>query len=212
MPPQICKLYLYNNEHALALAHHNSHMRKFADFSRGWGIGEETFEFWSWLARQYVWSFFSSLSPERSHFRHRAFAELLEHGTRSTLKIPTHFSTSPPANAAAAAAAQALEGGQRGALELEAMRALGLNPNQALQHPGFYYYMSARCTERRRERFLSVARAEVRCYHLRMSRMVAEVWYAVSGGRIVDYRAASWVQQRAEGRPPCVDTRGQLQL
>ena len=44
---------------------------------------------------------------------------------------------------------------------LDAMRVLGLNPNQALQHPGFYYYMSARCTERRRERFLSVARAEV---------------------------------------------------
>ncbi|TFY61713.1 hypothetical protein EVJ58_g4338 [Rhodofomes roseus] len=133
---KICKLYLYNNEHSLALAHHNSHMRKFADFSRGWGIGEETFEFWSWLARQ-----------------HRAFAELLEHGTRSTLKIPTHFSTTPPSHAAAAAAVQALESGQRGALELEAMRALGLNPNQALQHPGFYYYMSARSTERRRERF-----------------------------------------------------------
>ena len=49
---QICKLYLYNNEHSLALAHHSSHMRKFADLSRGWGIGEETFEFWSWLARQ----------------------------------------------------------------------------------------------------------------------------------------------------------------
>ena len=43
-----------NNEHSLALAHHAMHMRKFADFSRGWGIGEETFEFWSWLARQYV--------------------------------------------------------------------------------------------------------------------------------------------------------------
>ena len=52
--PQIVKLYLYNNEHALALSNHNSHMRKFADFSRGWGIGEETFEFWSWLARQWV--------------------------------------------------------------------------------------------------------------------------------------------------------------
>ena len=49
---QICKLYLYNGEHSLALAHHTSHMRKFADLSRGWGIGEETFEFWSWLARQ----------------------------------------------------------------------------------------------------------------------------------------------------------------
>ena len=52
----MCKLYLYNNEHALALAYHNDHMRKFADFSRGWGIGEETFEFWSWLARQSVYT------------------------------------------------------------------------------------------------------------------------------------------------------------
>ena len=50
--PQITKLYLYNNEHALALSHHNLHMRRFADFSRGWGIGEETFEYWSWMARQ----------------------------------------------------------------------------------------------------------------------------------------------------------------
>ena len=48
---QIMKLYLYNNEHALALSHHNLHMRRFADFSHGWGIGEETFEYWSWMAR-----------------------------------------------------------------------------------------------------------------------------------------------------------------
>jgi hypothetical protein len=49
---KIIKLYLYNNEHALALSHHSTHIRKFGDFSRGWGIGEETFEFWSWVARQ----------------------------------------------------------------------------------------------------------------------------------------------------------------
>ena len=49
-------------------------------------------------------------------------------------------------------AAQALEVTQMG---LEAMRVLSLNPNQALQHPGFYYYMAAWCTEQRRERFLS---------------------------------------------------------
>ena len=49
-------------------------------------------------------------------------------------------------------AAQALDPSQAG---LDAMRVLGLNPNQALQHPGFYYYMAARCTERRRERFLT---------------------------------------------------------
>src|SRR6266404_871261 len=51
---QICKLYLYNNEHALALSQHTIHTRRFSDFSRGWGIGEETFEFWSWIARQRV--------------------------------------------------------------------------------------------------------------------------------------------------------------
>jgi len=49
---QICKLYLYNNEHALALSQHTIHTRRFSDFSRGWGIGEDTFEFWSWIARQ----------------------------------------------------------------------------------------------------------------------------------------------------------------
>ncbi|KAI1785207.1 Gryzun, putative trafficking through golgi-domain-containing protein [Ganoderma leucocontextum] len=130
---KIVKLYLYNNEHALALSNQNSHMRKFADFSRGWGIGEETFEFWSWLARQ-----------------HRVFAELLEQGTRTTLKIPSAYPPQGPS--AAAVAAQALEASQVG---LDAMRVLGLNPNQALQHPGFYHYMAARCTERRRERFLS---------------------------------------------------------
>ncbi|KAI0943837.1 hypothetical protein AcV7_001818 [Taiwanofungus camphoratus] len=139
---KICKLYLYNNEHSLALSHHNSHMRKFADFSRGWGIGEETFEFWSWLARQ-----------------HRVFAELLEQGTRSSLKIPSHFAT--PLTAAAGIAAQAVESGnQRNPMEVDAMRMPGLNPNQALQHPGFYYYMAARCTERRRERFLRALEAE----------------------------------------------------
>jgi len=52
LPRQISKLYLYNQEYSLALSHHNSHMRRFADFSRGWGIGEETFEYWSWMARQ----------------------------------------------------------------------------------------------------------------------------------------------------------------
>ncbi|KAI8973973.1 Gryzun, putative trafficking through golgi-domain-containing protein [Trametes punicea] len=135
---KIVKLYLYNNEHSLALSHQNSHMRKFADFSRGWGIGEETFEFWSWLARQ-----------------HRVFAELLEQGTRSTLKIPSPYSAAAPS--APVLAVQSLEASQLGQ---EAMRVLGLNPNQALQHPGFYYYMAARCTERRRERFLTALESE----------------------------------------------------
>ncbi|KAI0002431.1 Gryzun, putative trafficking through golgi-domain-containing protein [Russula compacta] len=125
---KICKLYLYNNEHALALSQHAIHTRRFSDFSRGWGIGEETFEFWSWIARQY-----------------RAFAELLEHGTGSTLILPIH----EPALPAPALAPSGLA-------ELDALRILGLNPANALQHPGFYYYVAAQATERRRAQFLAM--------------------------------------------------------
>ncbi|KZP28516.1 hypothetical protein FIBSPDRAFT_917686 [Athelia psychrophila] len=131
---KICKLYLYNNEHALALSHHSTHMRRFADFSRGWGIGEETFEYWSWMARQ-----------------HRVLAELLEQGSRSSLMIPSH---QPTPSAAASATARG------GLMEVDSMQVPGLNPAHALQHPGFYYYMAARCTEQRRERFLAVVPAE----------------------------------------------------
>ncbi|KAH9072843.1 Gryzun, putative trafficking through golgi-domain-containing protein [Lactarius deliciosus] len=125
---KICKLYLYNNEHALALSQHTIHTRRFSDFSRGWGIGEETFEFWSWIARQ-----------------HRAFAELIEQGTKSTLILPTH----QPAVAVPGPASSALA-------ELDALRVLGFNPANALQHPGFYYYMAAQATERRHAQFLAI--------------------------------------------------------
>ncbi|KAF8841726.1 hypothetical protein BDN67DRAFT_927820 [Paxillus ammoniavirescens] len=131
---KITKLYLYNNEHALALSHHNLHMRRFADFSRGWGIGEETFEYWSWMARQ-----------------HRVLAELLEQGSRSALTFPTH---NPAPRASGAPNASAAGPGGVPA-DLEAVGTLGLNPSHALQHPGHYYYMAARCTEARRERFLA---------------------------------------------------------
>ncbi|KAJ6631526.1 Gryzun, putative trafficking through golgi-domain-containing protein [Mycena sp. CBHHK59/15] len=136
---KVAKLYLYNNEHALALSHHNTHIRKFGDFSRGWGIGEETFEFWSWIARQ-----------------HRILAELLEHGTQSKLVIPDHR----PVNPALAASQRASVTVPSNTLEIDAMRIMGINPSHALQHPGFYYYMAAKCTEARRERFLAAAEAE----------------------------------------------------
>ncbi|KAF9243228.1 Foie gras liver health family 1-domain-containing protein [Melanogaster broomeanus] len=139
---KITKLYLYNNEHALALSHHNLHMRRFADFSRGWGIGEETFEYWSWMARQWV-SFILSKPPYHGlipAIRHRALAELLEQGSRSSLTFPSH---TPASRASGASLASAL--GPGGApLNLDAVRTLGLNPSHALQHPGHYYYMAAR--------------------------------------------------------------------
>ena len=56
---KIVKLFLYNNEHSLACAQHHSHIGLFSDMSeRLWGIGESTFEFWSWVGRQSVSFFF----------------------------------------------------------------------------------------------------------------------------------------------------------
>jgi hypothetical protein len=77
--------------------------------------------------------------------RYRMFAELLEHGTGLTLVLPIHTPTLPTPAAAPV-----------GLTELDALRALGLNPANALQHPGFYYYMAAQATERRRAQFLSM--------------------------------------------------------
>jgi trafficking protein particle complex subunit 11 len=86
-------------------------------------------------------------------------AELLEQGMRSDLIIPVHKAP------AAAQTSNNLRGtAQTSALELESMRSLGINPSHALQHPGFYYYMAAKCTEMRRERFLAATEAEVSHY------------------------------------------------
>ena len=42
-----------------------------------------------------------------------------------------------------------------GLAELDVLRVLGLDPANALQHLGFYYYMAAQATERRHTRFLA---------------------------------------------------------
>jgi hypothetical protein len=44
----------------------------------------------------------------------------------------------------------------------DALTSLGLNPSHALQHPAFYYYTSARYTEKRREMFAAALELEVR--------------------------------------------------
>lgn len=121
-------------------------MRRFADFSRGWGIGEETFEYWSWMARQCDPRLLNASNEILIiSSRHRVLAELLEQGSQSSLIFPANL---PPSRTAGLPSAGT-------PVELDTVRALGLNPCNALQHPGHYYYMAARCTESRRERFLA---------------------------------------------------------
>ncbi|KAG9086628.1 hypothetical protein FRC06_003000 [Ceratobasidium sp. 370] len=146
---KICKLYLYRAATSRALAHFNKHLHRFADLSRGWGIGDETYEFWSWMARQ-----------------HRIFAELLEHGLRNGLQIPSLAPSSlPPAptpvpavvdpSASVAGLPQPASG------QGVNIAPPGHNPSLMLQHPGFYYYVAAGCSVQRLARFKTVLEAEI---------------------------------------------------
>ena len=76
-------------------------------------------------------------------------AELLEHGMRSTLLLPIHR----PSLMDAPITMPSQQG--------DALTSLGINPAHALQHPAFYYYMSARYTEKRREMFMAALELEV---------------------------------------------------
>ncbi|GAA5993976.1 hypothetical protein JCM5350_003513 [Sporobolomyces pararoseus] len=50
---KIAKLYLYLNDPSHSLSQLNRHVFRFRQLSESWSIGEETFEFWSWLSKQY---------------------------------------------------------------------------------------------------------------------------------------------------------------
>lgn len=76
-------------------------------------------------------------------------AELLEHGMRSTLLLPIHQPSLMDAPITMPSQ------------QSDALTSLGINPAHALQHPAFYYYMSARYTEQRREMFMAALELEV---------------------------------------------------
>ena len=103
--------------------------------------------------------FITRVLRELYHDRHRVFAELVEQGFHSTLKLPV---PKPPSFGDANSLAAVTRGGSIPSIELDALRSLGANPSHTLQHPGYYYYMAARCTELRKERFHAAVEVEVR--------------------------------------------------
>ncbi|WVF72135.1 hypothetical protein IAT40_006947 [Kwoniella sp. CBS 6097] len=131
---RICKLLLYDDQGARVLNPFFVHLKRFGDLSRGWGIGEETFEFWSWIARQY-----------------RIFAELLELGQQAGLRI---MSLAPPVFPMAAAAAAPPPP------EYYTTPISSGNPLQVLQQPAFYYYTAASCSVQRQIKFQEALEAE----------------------------------------------------
>ncbi|KAB5589557.1 Glutathione transferase omega-1 [Ceratobasidium theobromae] len=158
---KICKFFLYHNLTHRALAHFNRHIHRFAELSRGWGIGDETYEYWSWMARQ-----------------HRIFAELLEHGLRNGLHIqalapsalpqpvpgpaPVPGHASKPSVSPSPTPTPLPGQPQSSVVNLGTAGSSGQNPSLVLQHPGFYYYIAAGCSRERLVRFKTVLEAETR--------------------------------------------------
>lgn len=87
---KICKLYMYMDGTTQAMAQFNMHIARFRDFSNGWGIGVDTFEYWAWLCKQY-----------------RALGDLVEMALRNGYKLPTSGILPPTAPMALTIAAGA---------------------------------------------------------------------------------------------------------
>jgi hypothetical protein len=120
-------LYIYNS--SAALAQLNKHVSIFRNISNTWGIGEDTFEYWAWLSKQY-----------------RIFADILEIAIRSGFTIPdpatiSHNTTSSDF---------------RFSMSHNHNIGSGINPTMILQHPGFYYFMAAKYNSLRRKNFLNL--------------------------------------------------------
>ncbi|KAI9311302.1 Gryzun, putative trafficking through golgi-domain-containing protein [Dichotomocladium elegans] len=129
---KICKFYLYLNEPVAALAQFNGHLHMLQSYCATWGMGDQSFEYWSWLSKQY-----------------RVFADIVDNAAQHGFKIPTPTSyLNSPA-------------GVPGNPLMPTPTSLGgCNPGTILQHPGFYYHLAAMCSAERRRRFLAVEKTE----------------------------------------------------
>ncbi|KAI9492284.1 Gryzun, putative trafficking through golgi-domain-containing protein [Zychaea mexicana] len=126
---KICSFYLYMNDPSGALSQLNGHLHMIQSYASVWGTGEQSFEYWAWLSKQY-----------------RIFGDLIETAAQHGFKIPI-----PTAYMAAPGSPNAshplMSGGGASSIA-------GCNPGSILQHPGFYYHLAAMCCAERRRRFL----------------------------------------------------------
>lgn len=143
---RICKLLLYNDDTQGAALAFRKHLARFTELSTGWGIGAMTFEYWSWLSKQY-----------------KLFAELVESATRSPanpLVLPEH-APPLPSKLLHPSSLPAYSDGRGGVNPPLGMLvpnqnaiAVSVTPYTTLQSAGAYYYLAALCTVERRSRFL----------------------------------------------------------
>nr|CDI55140.1 conserved hypothetical protein [Melanopsichium pennsylvanicum 4] len=147
---RICKLMLYQDSGEGAAMFFRKHLSRFTELSTGWGIGSMTFEYWSWLSKQY-----------------RMFGELIEAATRPiqgsplpAFQLPTHAPPLPSKLLHPDTLSRYSDG--RGGVEAPSGMLLPnsnavsvcIAPYNTLQTPGTYFHLAALCTVERRARFL----------------------------------------------------------
>ncbi|KAF9106580.1 hypothetical protein BGX27_009108 [Mortierella sp. AM989] len=162
---KICKFHLYLDAPSTALFNFRRHLIVFKAFSESWHMGQDSFEYWAWLGKQY-----------------RVFGDLLDIGTRLGFKLP--------ASTPGSVVYGSLAGMSGGSKDLNKFSGIGLgsgaagfgigpggdafvyggsvgggrgggthgpgagiNPMLVLQHAGYFYHQAANCSVQRRLRF-----------------------------------------------------------
>ncbi|KAI8082919.1 Foie gras liver health family 1-domain-containing protein [Halteromyces radiatus] len=136
---KICQFYLYLNDSSSALAQLNGHLHMFQSYSAAWGMGEQSFEYWAWLSKQY-----------------RIFADVIDLAIQHGFKVPDPSSLTTSGFTNTPGSPHSGSGMSFGINDIN----VGCNPGAILQHPGFYYHLAAMCCAERRRRFLEMNRLE----------------------------------------------------
>ncbi|KAL1915276.1 uncharacterized protein VTP21DRAFT_7552 [Calcarisporiella thermophila] len=133
---KICKFYLYIDAPTVALFTLNKHLNGLRALPNAWTLSGDSFDYWSWLSRQY-----------------RLFGDLLELTERAGYKLPvplpqtsSNVASLPITNDGRFSIGY---GGSGGA-------GIGVNPALVIQHAGFYYQVAAICNEERKKRFFEL--------------------------------------------------------
>ncbi|CAO3690739.1 unnamed protein product [Umbelopsis ramanniana] len=133
---KICRFFLFQDNASMALAQLNKHLHAFQLFSNEWHMGERSFEYWSWLSKQY-----------------RVFAEQIDIAARHGFKLPVPLPVQSSAGSPPMGSSPFLgSGGYVNQAEG------GSNPGELLQHAGFYFHLAAMCSAERRRRYIDMAK------------------------------------------------------
>ncbi|KAF9132227.1 hypothetical protein BGW39_000547 [Mortierella sp. 14UC] len=162
---KICRFHLYLDAPSTALFNFRRHLIVFKGFSESWKMGDNSFEYWAWLGKQYrvfgdlldigVKAGFKLPVPSPGSVVYGSFAGMTE-GSKDLNKFSgigvgngvAGFGIGPSGDAYVYGGN--VGGGRGGGTHGPGA---GVNPMLVLHHAGYFYHQSANCSVQRRLRF-----------------------------------------------------------